>query len=179
MGGRPAPTCRPGRGTRRIAFVTGARSARRVVGWATSARMGAPTTRSAPWNKRSRRARSAGTRISGGLVHYCDHGSKRLPRRLHPTTRPRGDPGHPPEPWDPPTRAPPPKPRASPPASAGSAVARRPLEGTRRPRRPRPPDGWTGATAPAPTPPTTTASHPRPPNTATITTTPPHHHTTV
>ncbi len=40
MGGRPAPTCRPGRGTRCTASVTGARSARRIVGWATSARTG-------------------------------------------------------------------------------------------------------------------------------------------
>ena len=51
-------------------------------------------------------------------------------------------------------------------------MVRRPLEGTRRPRQPRPPDGWTGTTAPAS--PTTTTSHPRPPNTATIATTPPH-----
>ena len=52
-------------------------------------------------------------------------------------------------------------------------LARRPLEGTRRPRQPRPPDGWTGTTAPDPTAPTPTTSHPPPSNTATIATTPP------
>ena len=40
---------------------------------------------------------------------------------------------HRPEPWAPPTQAPPPRPRASP-TSAGPVLARRPLEGPRRPR---------------------------------------------
>ena len=39
MGGRPAPSCRPGRGTRCTAFVMDL-YARRIVGWATSARTG-------------------------------------------------------------------------------------------------------------------------------------------
>ena len=43
--------------------------------------------------KRSRRARSAGARISGGLVHYCDHGSKRLPRRPQPDDSSKRGPG--------------------------------------------------------------------------------------
>ncbi len=59
MGGRPLPMCRPGRGSRRTVFVTGARNASGVVGRATSARgrrdnaVGAPgrakTTGRGPW----------------------------------------------------------------------------------------------------------------------------------
>ena len=108
-----------------------------------------------------------------GLVHHCDHGSKSPVHRLHPTTRRRGHRGigrsrglllrqrrrRGPQQV----------------LQARARLARRPLEGTRRPRQPRPPDGWTGTTAPAPTSPTTTTSHPPPPNTATITTTPPPH----
>ena len=108
-----------------------------------------------------------------GLVHHCDRGSKSPVHRLHRTTRPRGDPGPPPEPWAPPTTTPPPRPSTSP-TSASSSGATAP--GRDAPTsRPRPPDGWTGTTAPAPTSPTTTTSHPQPSNTATITTTPPPH----
>ena len=60
-----------------------------------------------------------------GLVHHCDHGSKSPVHRLHPTTRPRGDPGPPPEPWDPPTTTPPPKPSTSP-TNANSSGATAP-----------------------------------------------------
>ena len=59
MGGRPLPMCRPGRGSRRTVFVTGARNASGVVGRAMSARgrrdnaVGAPgrakTTGRGPW----------------------------------------------------------------------------------------------------------------------------------
>ncbi|ERH25345.1 hypothetical protein HMPREF1550_02655 [Actinomyces sp. oral taxon 877 str. F0543] len=60
-----------------------------------------------------------------GLVHHCDHGSKSPVHRLHPTTRPRGDPGPPPEPWAPPTTTPPPRPSTSP-TNANSSGATAP-----------------------------------------------------
>ena len=57
-----------------------------------------------------------------GLVHHCDHGSKSPVHRLHPTTRPRGDPGPPPEPWAPPTTTPPPRPSTSPTSASSSGA---------------------------------------------------------
>ena len=134
---------------------------------------GAPTTRAAPWNTRSRRARNAGARTWRGwcttatadpshlsiaytrrLVQEGTRGLRRSRGLLLRQRRRRG-----------PQQV----------LQARARLARRPLEGTRRPRQPRPPDGWTGTTAPDPTSPTTTTSHPQPSNTATITTTPPPH----
>ena len=94
---------------------------------------GAPTTRSAPWSRRSGRRKHREGRCLTGLVHHSDHGSKSPVHRLHRTTRRRGHrgigrsrglllrrrrrrgPGQAP-------------------ASAGPVLARRPLEGPRRPR---------------------------------------------
>ena len=56
---------------------------------------------------------------------------------------------------------------------ARARLARRPLEGPRRPRDRHRPVGEPVPTAPDPTAPTPTTSHPPPPNTATIATTPP------
>ena len=64
MGGRPAPTCRPGRGsaTRRSSWTcspAGSSAGPPAAAWT-------PTSCSAPWNTRSRRARNAGARTWRG-----------------------------------------------------------------------------------------------------------------
>ena len=126
MGGRPAPTCRTGQGTRRTAFATRAqRPPHRRLGHQRT--HGAPTTRPAPRPERAIQAhKNAGARTLGGLVHHCDHRSK--------------PPAPPPTPGDSSKREPGAFPEAvgssytgttaqapgKPPASAGPAVARRP-----------------------------------------------------
>ena len=145
---------------------------RRIVGWATSARMDTDFVLSALEQAIWQRKHRDGGDLEG-LVHHSDRGSQylsiaytgrlvqegtrglRRSRGLLLRQRRRRSPQQV--------------------LQARARLARRPLEGTRRPRQPRPPDGWTGTTAPAPTSPTTTTSHPQPPNTATITTTPPPH----
>ena len=75
-----------------------------------------------------------------GLAHHSDHGSKSpAPSPTAQGARRRRSPGHPPEPWDPPTRAPPPK-------SSSSPRERRTRPGATAPGR----DAPTSATATAP-----------------------------
>ena len=121
MGGRPAPTCRPGRGTRRTASVTGARSARRIVGWATSARTGhrqrgqRPGTRDpGAQGTRGRGPGGAGAPLRPRIQVTCpsptpDDSSTRASR-------------HRPEPWAPPTTTPPPRPSTSPTSASSSGA---------------------------------------------------------
>ena len=120
MGGRPAPTCRPGRG-----------SATPPSSWTCT-----PAASSAGPPARARGTDNAGSALEHaiqarkergggdleGLVHHSDRGSKSPVHRLHPTTRPRGDPGPPPEPWVPPTTTPPPKPSTSPTSASSSGA---------------------------------------------------------
>ena len=93
------------------AFVTGPVRASRIVGRGHRQPHGAPTTRPAPPGRRSGRARTARAVTPGGPA------PPRWPvpvHRLHRTTRQRGHRSHRPEPWDPPTQAPPPGRWASP-----------------------------------------------------------------
>ena len=165
VGGRRPPAYRPGRGpTAPRSSPRPLRPLRRWLGHESA--LGA--LEQAIWARKDR-----GDDLAG-LVHHSNHGSKSpAPSPTAQRARRRRDPGHPPEPWDPPTRAPPPKPSSSP-------RERRTRPGATAPGR----DAPTPATAtatwvnwhqahPPPTKPTTTTSHPRPPNTATITTTPP------
>ena len=122
------------------AFVTGPVRAGRIVGRGHRQPHGAPTTRPAPPGRRSGRARTAGAATSrawcttattdpshlsiaytGRLV---DEGTGRIGRSRGLLLRGRRRPG--------PGQAP---------ASAGPVLARRPLEGPRRPPGPPPPDG--------------------------------------
>ena len=120
MGGRPAPTCRPGRGTRCTAFVMDL-YARRIVGWATSARTGhrqrgqRPGTRDpGAQGTRGRGPGGAGAPLRPRIQVTCpsptpDDSSKR-------GSRP------PPEPWVPPTTTPPPRPSTSPTSASSSGA---------------------------------------------------------
>lgn len=160
MGGRPLPMCRPGRGSRRTVFVTGARNASGVVGRATSARGRRDNAVGAPG-----RAKTTGRGPWGGLVHHCDHGSESLAPSPHSrTTRPGGS-------------------RLFP-GAVGSSYAGAAVHAPGKPLRARD-SPWrdgpghlnrqvceTGTNRARPTRSTTT-SHPRLPNTATTTTTPP------
>ena len=132
---------------------------RRIVGWATNARTGhrsrrgraaalapgyqrahgAPTSYSAPPGQaiRARKDHEGGDLES--LVRHSDHGSQYLSIALHRTTRRRGHRGIRR------SRGIPLRGRRRPgpgqaPASAGPVLARRPLEGPRRPPGPPPPD---------------------------------------
>ena len=109
-GGRLHPRADPARGSCCTAFVTGPvlppdrRLGRRQP-------HGAPTTRSAPPGRRSgRRKHRDGGDIEGPAPPRWPVPVHR-PRR---TTRRRGHRSHRPEPWAPPTQAPPPRPWASP-----------------------------------------------------------------
>ena len=129
-----SPTCRPGRGSAAPPSSRGLFS-RRIVGRGRRQPHGAPTTRPAPPGRRSGRARTAGAATPGGPA------PPRWPvpvHRLHRTTRRRGHRGirrsrglllrgR--------------RPLGQAPASAGPVLARRPLEGPRRPPGPPPPDG--------------------------------------
>ena len=111
-----------------------------------------------------------------GLVHHCDHGSKRLPRRPQPDDSSKRGPGASAgavgSSYDNALPQAPGKPSCKRGIRRGATAPGRgaptPVTATARRAKLAP-------TAPAPTPPTTTTSHPRPPNTATITTTPPPH----
>ena len=92
------------------------------------------------------------------------------PRR---TTRRRGHRSHRPEPWAPPTQAPPPRPRGKSLQARGPLWRDGPWKDRDDPRDRHRPVGEPVPTAPDPTAPTPTTSHPPPPNTATIATTPP------
>ena len=94
---------------------------RRIVGWATSSRMDTDNAGSALEQAIWQRKHRDGGDLEG-LVHHSDHGSKSPVHRLQRTTRPRGDPGPPPEPWAPPTTTPPPRPWASPTSASSSGA---------------------------------------------------------
>ena len=109
----PTPACRPGRGSAAPPSSRGLFS-RRIVGRGHQQPHGAPTTRSAPPGQAIRRRKHREGRCLTGLVHHSDHGSKSPVHRPRRTTRRRGHRSHRPEPWAPPTQAPPPRPWASP-----------------------------------------------------------------
>ena len=151
VGGRRPPACRPGRGPTAPRSSPGPlRPPRRRLGHESA--HGAPTTRSAPSNKRSGRARTAAATWQDSRTTATTDPSH-PPRRPQPNGlaedgtqgihRSRGIP----------LRG---RRRRSPhqaPANAGPVLAPRPLEGMRRPRKPRPPPGSTGTnrTRPHPT----------------------------
>ena len=109
MGGRPLPMCRPGRGSRRTVFVTGARNASGVVGRATSARGRRDNAVGAPG-----RAKTTGRGPWGGWCTTATTDPSHLPRRPTAGRLVQEGAGCSPEPWDPHTRVPPSTPRASP-----------------------------------------------------------------
>ena len=152
------------------AFVTGPVRAGRIVGWATSSRMDTDFVLGALEHAIQARKERGGADLEG-LVHHSDHGSQYLSIAYTGRLVDEGI-------------------EASAGAvgssyagaaaeALGKSYKRGARSGATAPGRdaptskPRPPDGWTGTTAPAPTAPTPTTSHPPPPNTATITTTPP------
>ena len=136
-----SPTCRPGTG-----FLVAPPSSRGLCATAASsagppARARGTGARPAPWNRRpgARKHRDGGD--PWGLVHHSDHGSKSPVHRLHRATRRRGHRSPRPKPWAPPCAGAAAQALGKPPASAGPVLARRPLEGPRRPPGPQPPAG--------------------------------------
>ena len=138
-GGRLHPRADPARGSCCTAFVTGpVLPPHRRLGHRQP--HGAPTTRPAPPSRRSGQRKHREGQCLTGLVHHSDHGSQYLSiahagrlvdegtgrigrsRGILLRRRRRRGPGQAP-------------------ASAGPALARRPLEGPRRPPGPPPPSG--------------------------------------
>ena len=161
LGGRLHPRADPARGSslHRLRHGACARRPHRRPG--PPARARGTGARPAPWNRRpgARKHRDGGD--PWGLVHHSDHGSKSPVHRLHRATRRRGHRSPRPEPWAPPCAGAAAQALGKPlqargpchcirrlcgetrqaPASAGPVLARRPLEGPRRPPGPPPPSG--------------------------------------
>ena len=143
---------------------------RRIVGWATSARMDTDfvlgALEQAIWTRKHRDGGDL-----EGLVHHSDHGSQYLSIAYTGRLVDEG------------IEASAGAVGSSYAGAAAEALGKSYKRGARSgatapgrtapTSRPPPPSGWTGTTAPAPTAPTPTTSHPPPPNTATIATTPP------
>ena len=134
LGGRLHPRADPARGSslHRLRHGACARRPHRRPG--PPARARGTGARPAPWNRRpgARKHRDGGD--PWGLVHHSDHGSKSPVHRLHRATRRRGHRSPRPKPWAPPCAGAAAQALGKPPASAGPVLARRPLEGPRRPR---------------------------------------------